>query len=94
MRRMVGDGQDVYRVVVVRKKKIVNPKYRQGYSDQSYYLLLDETYETQYGPYNELGTAKRILTRESYDRSENRFQWDAVGGRIEKATTTWTKVEL
>lgn len=90
MRRMVSDDQDVYRVVVVRKRQISNPEYRQG-SGKRPYIYTDETYETSYGPYNTIGTAKGIQTRET----RNIFgdtERGVVDSWIEKATTTWEKV--
>lgn len=94
MRRMVGDNQDVFRVIVVTRKWKVNPEYVQGGTER-YYVLLDETVETAYGPYNSIGTAKGILTRETIDHfNGGSLRWGVVGGRIEKAETTWTKVEL
>lgn len=92
MRRMVSDGADVYRVVVVHRKQKRNPDYVPGLG-RSVYLLLDETVEVQYGPYNTLGTAKGVLTKETVDRDGNP-RWGIVGGRVEKATTTWTEVDL
>jgi len=91
---MVGEGQDVYRVVVVRYRTKQNPEYVQG-EGKPYYLLLDETYETEYGPYNSLGTAKGILTRETVDTwNDGQLRWGVVGGRVEKASTTWERVDL
>ena len=94
MRRMVGTGQDVFRVVVVRRVQKKNPDYVQG-EDAPCWIWLDETYETEYGPYNSLGTAKGILTRETVDTwNDGTLKWGVVSGRVEKATTTWEKVDL
>lgn len=94
MRRMVGDGIDVYRVVVVQKKRAKNPDYVQGEGGQ-YWVLTDEEYSTEYGPYNSLGAAKGVLTRETVDTwNDGSLKWGVVGGRIEKADTVWRKVDL
>ena len=94
MRRMVSNGQDVYRVVIVRRVQEKNPEYVQG-TGMPYWILLDETYETEYGPYNTIGAAKGILTRETVDTwNDGVLKWGVVGGRIEKANTTWEKVDL
>lgn len=94
MRRMVGNNQDVYRVVVVARERKVNPEYVQG-EGKPYWLLLDKTNEFEYGPYNSLGAAKGVLTRETVDTwNDGQLKWGVVGGRIEKANTTWEKVDL
>lgn len=93
MRRSVSDDQEMYRVAVERYKKIPNPEYKAG-ANQPYYITTAETYIRHLGPYSKLGTAKGILTGETWDTYENRMKWDAVGGWIEKAEITWTGVEL
>jgi hypothetical protein len=94
MRRLVTDGDEVYRVVVVRRKKIVHPEYVQG-GPAPYWKLLDETYNAEYGPYNRLPTAKGVLTREAIDTDgDGSFRWGVVAAWIEKASTVWQKVEL
>jgi hypothetical protein len=93
MRRMVGADQDVYRVVVVRKKQVKNPDYVPGFRHATYWMYLDETYEEYMGPYNKVGTAKSILTGHTLDGMGQPYPW-FVSGRIEKAATTWTTVEL
>lgn len=94
MRRLVTDGDDVYRVVVVRRKKVQHPDYVQG-GRVPYWKLLDEMYNTEYGPYNKLGTAKGVLTREAVDTAgDGSLRWDVVAAWVEKANTTWEKVEL
>ena len=94
MRRMVTEGSDVYRVVVVHRKQVRNPAYVQG-AGQPYWLLLDETWNAEYGPYNEIGSAKAVLTRETVDHQNGGIlRWGIVGGWVEKASTTWEKVDL
>lgn len=92
-RNMVGDQQDVYRVVVVRRRQSHNPEYVQG--GPAHYWLYDDNdrYEEFHGPYNALATAKAQLTRLLLDYFKNPLP-NAVGGRVEKAETTWNKVEL
>ena len=94
MRTAVSDGQEVYRVVVVKRGQEKNPDYRQGQPDRGpYYVYTDETYEASYGPYNSLGTAKAILTRNTSGRRNEPWP-GVVGGRVEKAATVWSEVEL
>lgn len=83
----------MYRVVVERYEKKINPKYKQG-GREPYYVVLPETYEAHYGPYKSLGTAKGLLTSETLSPYDKLPRWDVVGGRIEKAEIKWTKVEL
>lgn len=93
-RRMVNEGADVYRVVVVWRKVARNPDYEQG-NGQPYWILLDETGKYEYGPYNQIGSAKAILTKEKFDRLDrDKLAWGVVDGWIEKATTTWERVDL
>jgi hypothetical protein len=91
MRRAVGDEQDVYRVVIVRKKQVHNPGYEQGNRKTPYWLYLDETFEEHYGPYNKLGTARGVLTNRSLDGFGEPRPW-FVSGRVEIAETTWRTV--
>lgn len=94
MRRAVSDGQPIYRVVVASYKRKPNPDYVQG-SVRQYWVLTDEITETAYGPYNNLGTAKGILTRETIDTwKDGQLKWGVVGGRVEKANTVWEEVDL
>ena len=92
MRRMVSDNQQVFRVIVVQFKRVKNPAYVQGGTER-YYALTDEKVETAYGPYNSIGAAKAVLTRETVDmHGDGAPRWGVVGGRIERAETTWTQV--
>lgn len=91
MRGMVGDEQDVFRVVVVRGKCELNPEYRQR-GEGSPCIYTDETYETSYGPYNTIGAARSIQTRETRCGPKGPFRQGVVDTWIEKATTTWEKV--
>lgn len=102
-RMMIADSQEVFRVVVRRKRSIVNPDYRQG-NRQPYRILLDEEYNTEYGPYPKLGTARGVETQEAYegryDDSADRYnsravrRWGVVDSWIEKAEEiVWKKVE-
>lgn len=94
MRRMVTDGSQMFRVVVEQYERKKNPKYVQG-GQEPYWLLTDKISEVQYGPYNSLGTAKGVLTRETINTwDDGKLKWGVAGGRIEKATTVWEKVEL
>ena len=102
-RRMVADDQEVFRVVVRRKKRIANPDYRQG-NRQPYWILLDEEYNTEYGPYSKLGAARGVETQKAYEvryddstggyNSRAARRWDVVDSWIEKVEKiVWKKVE-
>lgn len=93
-RRMVGDGQDVYRVVVVRHGMMVNPDRKPGVYDpeNSPGIIPSGKIETHaYGPYNSLGAAKGQLTNRTKDAYGDLLS-GVVGGRIEKAVTSWERV--
>ncbi|WP_328967924.1 hypothetical protein [Streptomyces sp. NBC_00239] len=90
-RRMVGDNQDVFRVLLVLRRQERNPAYEPG-SGERYYRYTDETFETSYGPYNTIGAARGQLTRETWDHYEGRLRDSVVSGRVQKATTTWEDV--
>ncbi|MFG2292018.1 hypothetical protein [Streptomyces sp. NPDC048603] len=90
-RRMVGDDQDVFRVVVVERKRVRNPDWTPG-TGTKMYVLTEETYQASYGPYNTIGAARGQLTRETWDSYEGRLYDHVVSGRVQKATTTWEDV--
>lgn len=91
MSRQLTDAK--YRAIVVRKKKTQNPQYVPGLS-APYWLYLEETYETHYGPYARLGTAKAMITKESGAATHLGAYPDFVSGRVEEGVTTWTEVDL
>lgn len=95
MRDMVRNGREVYRVVVRKQKRERNPDYVQG-KGLPYWILVDGEEVEQHGPYNHLGAAKGVLTRETVDtwKEDGSLKWGVLGGWIEKATTTWEKVDL
>lgn len=95
MRRMVGDEQDVYRVIVVRKDQKKNPDFDRNDRTQRsrYWLYGPGTHEVSYGPYNTIGTARAIRTRETWDVYNDCPRHYVVSSRIEKASTTWTVVD-
>ncbi len=77
MRTMAAEGKEMYRVVIIWKRP---------------WLYNGEEHESAYGPYNAIGTARGVLTRETVDACGAPRPW-VVGGRVEKATTTWAKVD-
>lgn len=83
----------MFRVVVVKHERVRNPDYVSG-TGTPYWILTHEQYTTQFGPYGTLGTAKSILTKETWDTLDNRLRFGVVEGWIEEATTTWKKVDL
>ena len=90
MRTMVSDDQDVYRVVVVQKRQYENP----GAGGQPYWARSEtETDTFVYGPYNQIGSARAVHTRETRDRLDrNKARHYVVDSWIEIAETTWKKV--
>ncbi|MFJ6720526.1 hypothetical protein [Streptomyces sp. NPDC091259] len=90
-RRMVGDDQDVFRVVIVKRRQVRNPNWEPGDGSRMY-SYTDETYETSYGPYNTIGAARGQLTRETWDSYNSEMYASVVSGRVQKATTTWEDV--
>lgn len=92
-RRMVGDNQEVYRVVIVQKERRQNPDWIRGNitTGEPYYLYNGPEFEASYGPYNSLGAARAMVTRETLDYNKQPRP-GVVSGRVEKATTTWETV--
>lgn len=100
-RSWVGDDQEAFRVVVRRKKMISNPGYEQG-NGQHYYALADEEYDTWYGPYPKLGTARGVQAHEAYvsaymtdsGRARSELRWGTVSTWIERAVKIeWEQVD-
>lgn len=98
-RRMISDDQEVYRVVVRRRKSVCNPDWIPGELDL--YTLTDEEYDTSYGPYSKVGTAKGVQAHEAYKsahaaksgKARTDYQWDVVDTWIEKAVEiAWERV--
>lgn len=91
-RRMVGDDQEVYRIIVTKRQQRDNPDWERGNINSRRILHDGKEFATSYGPYNSLGAARGRLTRETtYPDGTTRH--GVTGGWIEKATTTWTEVE-
>lgn len=92
-RRMVSDEQKVFRVIVASLPRVDNPDWKRGFvgSDNPRFLYQGETYDSTYGPYNSLSAARGQLTYRTlgYDGEPRP---GVVGGRIQKATTTWEDV--
>jgi hypothetical protein len=92
-RRMVGDDQEVYRVIVVRRRQRENPDWERGNVKSPYFLYDGEEYETSYGPYNSIGSARGQLTRQTVALIGRRGgRPGVVSGRIEKGETVWRVV--
>lgn len=92
-RRMVGDDQDVYRVLITYRERRDNPCWVRGeYGSDNPRVLFDgPEVTTSYGPYNTLGAARGQLT----SHTPNERGWPRNGfvcGKIQKATTTWEDV--
>jgi len=92
-RRMVGDDQEVYRVLITFRERRDNPNWVRGVYDRDNPRVLFDGPEvtSTYGPHNSLGAARGQLTSytpNSYGHPQNGF----VSGRIQKAHTTWEDV--
>ncbi|MEU1074331.1 MULTISPECIES: hypothetical protein [unclassified Streptomyces] len=93
-RRMVGDDQDVYRVLITCRERRDNPDWVRGpVGPGNPRVLFDgPEFTTAYGPYNSLGAARGQLT----SHTPNEYGWPQQGfvrGRIQKAHTVWEDVE-
>ncbi|MFF4478719.1 hypothetical protein ACFY1A_17115 [Streptomyces sp. NPDC001520] len=92
-RHMVGDGQDVYRVVLVSKA-------REWDDEQRRHVETDDTVTEFYGPYNTIGAARGQRTFLAYvdywdDEAKETvrvMKRGVVSCRIQKAHTTWEDV--
>jgi hypothetical protein len=93
MRTMAAEGKEMYRVVIVRRRPRQNPELVRGEANtgKPYWLYDGEEFESAYGPYNAIGAARAILSRETLD-AYGGLLLGVVGGRIEKAATAWTTV--
>ena len=89
-RGTVGDGQDAFRVVVRRKKKIVNPEYQQG-AGKPYLILSDEEYVEHYGPYPRLGTARGVETGEAFTGDWADGFWNPRAERAWDTVDSWVE---
>lgn len=92
-RRMVGDGQDVYRVVVIQRASRINPDWQRGVIGPGNPRILHDGEEGRhiYGPYNSIGAARGQLTSNTLGYG-GEPRPGVVRGWIEKATTTWRVV--
>lgn len=93
-RRMVGDGQEIYRVVITRRHSRDNPDWVRGRitPDNPRVLWDGGEYDTHYGPYNSIGAARGQLTVGITD-AYGGYRNGIVAGWIEKATVTWERVD-
>jgi hypothetical protein len=94
---MLNTDEPIYRVVVVRKAWAPNPKYRGRAYDHVEKRFVElspgetpfvwsetETRTTKFGPYESLGTARGILTRETVSdwKQEGIISADIEVGRV------------
>lgn len=93
-RRMVGDDQGVYRVVVVRRERRDNPDWQRGVTGPGNprFCWDGPEHSYTYGPYNSIGAARGQLTCHTVDAYGGNLN-GVIGGKIQKATTTWEDVE-
>lgn len=90
-RRYVSDDQQVFRVLVVRRQRRDNPDWERGSVDSPRFLWDGPEHTTAYGPYNSIGAARGQLTFHTVD-VYGRAYAGVVGGRIQRAHTTWEDV--
>lgn len=93
-RRMVGDDQDVYRVVVLARDMIENPHWVRGVYDPENNprrIPSGEPKEYTYGPYNTIGAARGQATH--HREYCGKPYPDVVSVRIQKATVAWADVD-
>lgn len=90
-RQAVGDGQDVFRVVLVERAMKRNPDHHwdQYHRDVPYYIPDPDSppYVTTYGPYNSLGTARGQLSYQV-----GKYARNVISATVQKASTTWEDV--
>ena len=98
-RRMVSDGEEMFRVVVRRKGFTSNPA--RSVPGEPYWLFTGEEYDDHYGPYPRIGTAKSVQAHEAYKpaytaesgKARTDYQWDVVDTWIEKVVEiVWERV--
>jgi hypothetical protein len=92
-RQSVSDGLPMFRVIITRLPQVKNPNWQRGVldPDNPMYLYDGEPFETAYGPYNSLGTARAQVTHHTLD-GFGEARRGVVDGRVQKATTTWEDV--
>ncbi|MFD4699805.1 hypothetical protein [Streptomyces niveus] len=92
-RQMVSDDHELYRVIVVRLPQKENPNWQRGLigPGNPRFVYEGKPFESTYGPYNSIGAARGQLTFRTLDAYGEPAR-GVVGGRIQKATTTWEDV--
>ena len=91
MRTAVSDGDDIYRVVIIRRQGRPNPDYDRllPLPQRGPYTIYDgEEYSSFYGPYNFLRAARGVLNSETKSPPPG-----VASGKIQKATVTWEDVQ-
>lgn len=63
-RRMMSPGQKQFRVAVKRHERALNPDRREP--GQPWFLYLETAVTDYWGPYNTIGAARSIQTKEAY----------------------------
>lgn len=86
-RQMVGDDQDVFRVLVDYKETTLNPDRKSPTDPWS--VETGKILQRSYGPYNTLGAARGRMT--SVTRAYG-YRDGIVGARIQRAHTTWEDI--
>ncbi|KUF18832.1 hypothetical protein AT728_07300 [Streptomyces silvensis] len=90
-RRLVSDDQPMFRVLVVQRQRRDNPDWERGNVGSPRFLWDGPEYTTAYGPYNSIGAARGQLTFHTVD-AYGEPRNGVVGGRIQRAHTTWEDV--
>ncbi|WP_157882412.1 hypothetical protein [Streptomyces silvensis] len=81
----------MFRVLVVQRQRRDNPDWERGNVGSPRFLWDGPEYTTAYGPYNSIGAARGQLTFHTVD-AYGEPRNGVVGGRIQRAHTTWEDV--
>ncbi|MEO3974406.1 hypothetical protein [Streptomyces sp. CAU 1734] len=89
-RRYVGDDEELFRVIVVRRQMRENPDWDRGRGGER--TLYDgPEYTSVYGPYNSLSAARGQLTGHTRGYGGVLLQ-GVVSGRIQTGSIEWSDV--
>ncbi|WP_228973434.1 hypothetical protein [Streptomyces sp. DH12] len=92
VRQMVGDEQQMYRVLIARQQRRDNPDWERGNVNSPRFFWDGPECTTAYGPYSTIGAARGQLTFHTVD-VYGETKKGVVDGRIQRAHTTWEDVQ-
>ena len=94
-RQMVDEGAQIWRVVVCKVKRIMNPEYdweTAAKTGQPYFIYdEDQRYNEYYGPYSSEAIAKSQIKVRCQDRDGELYP-DIRSAHYEKAEVVWSYV--